>query len=119
MARVQKVKGKKMASWIARWDVVGSRGDPWVVSMKADGSFGCSCPGWKFHKAPKPDCRHIRAMKACNVEVVPSPPASFTIAWSPEPPSPEPPPQVLEQSAEVAGEVFRVRRKFKLEELDA
>ena len=49
--------------WCNKWDVVGSKGTPYVVAQKEDGTFGCSCPGWKFKKAPKPDCRHIRSMK--------------------------------------------------------
>ncbi len=34
------------------------------MSLKQDGSYGCSCPAWKFAKAPKPDCRHIEFIKA-------------------------------------------------------
>ena len=49
--------------WVKKWDVEGSTGETYVVALKTDGSFGCSCPGWKFKKAPKPDCKHIRAMK--------------------------------------------------------
>lgn len=48
-------------SWVKKWNVEGSNGDVYVVSQKDDGTFGCSCPAWKFAKAPKPDCKHIRA----------------------------------------------------------
>lgn len=50
--------------WIKKWSVEGSLGDVYTVGQRADGSYGCDCKGWKFKKAPKPDCKHIRAIKA-------------------------------------------------------
>jgi hypothetical protein len=29
-----------------------------VAQRKSDGSWGCSCPGWKAHR----HCKHLRAM---------------------------------------------------------
>ena len=40
-----------------------SNGGKWKVSLKRDGTYACSCPAWKFAKAPKPDCRHIQTIQ--------------------------------------------------------
>ena len=53
-----------MTTWVQRWQIPGSNGSTWTVARKRDGSFGCSCPAWKFAKAPKPDCHHILQVKA-------------------------------------------------------
>jgi hypothetical protein len=50
--------------WIRKWSVPASAGGTWIVSLKHDGTYGCSCPAWKFAKAPKPDCDHIEFIKA-------------------------------------------------------
>jgi hypothetical protein len=50
--------------WIERWDVIGSRGDTWIVSKRQDGTYGCSCPAWRFARAPKPACKHVIATLA-------------------------------------------------------
>ena len=48
-----------------QWEVQGSNGSEYVVSQGAIyGEYSCSCPAWKFHKAPKPDCKHILAILA-------------------------------------------------------
>jgi len=60
---------KVKKGWIERYEVIGSQGDLYIVARKADGSYGCSCPHWKFHKAPKPNCKHIKAMLRTTVEV--------------------------------------------------
>ncbi len=53
-------KLKPSAQYIARWQVTSMTSDAqYVVSMKADGTWACSCPFWKFHKAPKIACKHI------------------------------------------------------------
>lgn len=51
--------------WIYRWTAQSrtTAGKQYVVALKRDGTFGCDCPAWKFHKAPKPDCKHILAIK--------------------------------------------------------
>jgi hypothetical protein len=36
--------------WQQRFTVVGSHGDTYVVATKANGTWGCSCPAWKFKK---------------------------------------------------------------------
>jgi hypothetical protein len=36
--------------------------EPYVVAQKTNGSWGCSCPAWKFRKA-HPDCKHITEIK--------------------------------------------------------
>jgi hypothetical protein len=53
--------------WLVRWTVPrGSRaGCLWTVASRADGTMGCSCPGWTFH-ASRPECRHIRAVRAAE-----------------------------------------------------
>ncbi|HET9281224.1 MAG TPA: hypothetical protein VFR24_04615 [Candidatus Angelobacter sp.] len=53
-----------MKGWIRKWSVPASSGGLWTVSLKHDGSYGCSCPAWKFARAPKPDCHHIAFIKA-------------------------------------------------------
>ncbi len=53
-------KGK---GWIRSWTVPGSEGNEWKVSQRANGTYGCSCPAWKFAHAPKPDCHHILAVR--------------------------------------------------------
>jgi hypothetical protein len=53
-----------MKVWTRKWSVPASSGGTWTVGLKDDGSYGCSCPAWKFAKAPKPDCRHIALIKA-------------------------------------------------------
>ena len=53
-----------MKGWIRRWSVPASSGGTWAVSLKHDGTYGCSCPVWKFARAPKPDCHHIALIKA-------------------------------------------------------
>lgn len=51
-------------TWVMRVEVVGSQGDKYTVAQKANGDWGCSCPRWIFHKAPKVHCKHIQAMLA-------------------------------------------------------
>jgi len=41
----------------------------YTVSKRADGSYACSCPYWKFHKQPKPTCKHIAALLMGNTTV--------------------------------------------------
>ena len=59
---IQKRETTSQKQWLDQWDVTGSNGDPYVVSLKGDGTYACSCPRWKFHKAPKVDCKHISAV---------------------------------------------------------
>lgn len=52
-----------MPRWVESWEVESrsTPGEYYVVSIDEDGNFGCSCPGWKFHR--RGDCKHIRLMK--------------------------------------------------------
>ena len=51
-------------TWLYRWDVKSSTtSDKYTVSMKANGTWGCSCKRWIFAKAPKLDCKHITKVK--------------------------------------------------------
>lgn len=73
-------RGKYMGKnpWAQTWDVTGSSGDTYRVGQRASGEFGCSCPGWKFKKAPKPDCKHIRAIKEA-LKCVPAVPKEYNL----------------------------------------
>jgi len=60
------VAARKPELWAQQWDV-GSHsksGVTYVVSLKRDGTYACACPAWKFAKAPKPDCGHIREVQS-------------------------------------------------------
>lgn len=52
------------ALYLRRWNVTGSTGTPYVVSLTRDKLYACSCPAWKFHRAPRPECKHIAAIRA-------------------------------------------------------
>lgn len=51
--------------YVEAWDVesLTDCSKRYVVSKRKDGRFACSCPAWKFASAPKPDCKHIRALR--------------------------------------------------------
>jgi hypothetical protein len=40
--------------------VQGSKDHIWIVSLGDDGSWGCSCPVWRFHRV---ECHHIDSIK--------------------------------------------------------
>ena len=62
MANIKRLPAKGI--WVERHEVVGTSGKPYIVSLKNDGTFGCSCPTWIFSKVrPKPDCQHILQLK--------------------------------------------------------
>lgn len=48
-----------MPRWIKHWEVESTTkaGLSYKVSQAEDGSWGCSCPQWKFRK--QPICKHI------------------------------------------------------------
>jgi hypothetical protein len=47
-----------MARWVKSWMVESStRKNKYTVSYGDDGSWGCSCPSWKYHRN---ECKHIR-----------------------------------------------------------
>jgi|SRR5579871_5737401 len=46
--------------WVNHWEVIGTSGKPYIVSKRASGDWGCSCPAWKFQKGGnRKDCSHI------------------------------------------------------------
>lgn len=58
----KKVKGSNV--WPDRWEMQ-SMTDPdvtYILARKRDGTFGCSCPRWKFCKAPKVNCKHLSSL---------------------------------------------------------
>lgn len=50
--------------WQERWEAqsMTDASKTYIVARKQDGTMGCACPAWKFHKAPKPHCKHIKAI---------------------------------------------------------
>ena len=42
------------------FDVVGSKGDKYVVAENANGEWSCSCPGFQYRAT----CKHIEEQKA-------------------------------------------------------
>lgn len=52
------------AVWQERWQVQSTTDSSktYTVARKKDGTMGCACPTWKFHKAPKPHCKHILSL---------------------------------------------------------
>jgi hypothetical protein len=50
--------------WIKRYKVTSftDRSKSYVVALKSDGSWGCSCPAWKFRRQ-RGDCKHILYVK--------------------------------------------------------
>jgi len=91
--------------WVERWDVIGSRGDTYVVSKRQDGSYGCSCPAWRFARAPKPDCRHIIATIADTAlpTLAPVPAPNYS------------PNRIVAQTRGIPVERFTVKRKIREE----
>lgn len=71
-------------TYLFRWEV-NSRTEPdktYVVSMKHDGTWGCSCPRWIFNRErPRPDCHHIEHVKGVEPRVE----APSTGPYRPEP----------------------------------
>lgn len=57
-------------SYVKQWDVPGSRGKTWRVSIDDKGNYSCSCPRWIFKRE---ECKHIQDVigggypeKGCN-----------------------------------------------------
>lgn len=49
--------------WIKHWNVPGTTGKVYKVSVDREGKYGCSCPTWIFCKGTKIDCQHILRKK--------------------------------------------------------
>ena len=117
-----------MSPWVRNWEVTGSQGDLYKVSQKENGDYGCSCPGWKFKKAPKPDCKHIKAIRLALTAPEPKydlqeaaeravrerryTPVAVTAAK----PKPQPVASSVTTKVEVEGLQFTVVRKFRFAE---
>lgn len=57
--------------YVKSWDIPSSSSSKiYKVSQRADGNFSCDCPGHKFKPAPKPDCKHIREVKAMQASAL-------------------------------------------------
>ena len=59
---------KPSQMWVNRWEVESTSSNAkYVVAQKADGSWGCSCPRWRFSKTDanghRPDCKHIHGVR--------------------------------------------------------
>lgn len=63
MNKVWKLDVKEHGGWVEFYSVPSSRDPekPWIVSRKASGEWGCSCPRWIYHREP---CKHIQAVEA-------------------------------------------------------
>lgn len=55
-------------TWPQRWEVDSHSSDSvYIVARRWDGDewvWGCSCPSWRFKRAPKSDCGHITEVKS-------------------------------------------------------
>lgn len=62
MAAATKLEPSKQ--WVDRYELesMTEPGTFYTVSKKYDDTWACSCSYWKFHKAPKPNCKHILAV---------------------------------------------------------
>lgn len=62
MAAATKLEPSKQ--WVDRYELesMTEPGTFYTVSKKYDDTWACSCAYWKFHKAPKPNCKHILAV---------------------------------------------------------
>ena len=49
-----------MPKWTRKWKVAGTDRE-WTVAQAEDGTFGCSCPRWKFKRE---ECHHITQVRA-------------------------------------------------------
>ncbi len=50
-----------MRKWVKQWNVAGSSGATWTVSVNNQGEYACSCPVWKIKRR---ECKHIDLVKA-------------------------------------------------------
>lgn len=46
--------------WVKQWQIEGNSGTIHTVSVSDDGTWGCSCPVWKFKRK---ECHHIMEVK--------------------------------------------------------
>ena|SRR5215831_14783853 len=57
--------------YLEQWEYQGSAAKPYVISLREDGMWLCSCPGWTMHarrdvnlRVIRKDCKHITSYKA-------------------------------------------------------
>ena len=50
---------ERKSPWVKKYKVLSDKDDKYVVSQKEDGTWGCSCPKWKFQRGRREDCHHI------------------------------------------------------------
>lgn len=57
--------------YIEQWEYQGSGKKPYVISLREDGLWLCSCPGWTMHvkrdvnmRVIRKDCKHITYKKS-------------------------------------------------------
>jgi hypothetical protein len=57
--------------WVSKWRVQSTSDDEktYIVSQAEDGSYGCSCPQWRFRHS---ECKHIREVAEMIVGLVPT-----------------------------------------------
>ena len=61
--------------WIEKYKIKGEHGI-YVVSLKDDGTWGCSCPQWKFRRI---ECHHIDIVKMLSFNREKFPPVKGTL----------------------------------------
>ena len=70
----------EIGKWIKKWKVKSDSSDrEYTVSISENGTWGCSCPVWKFRRQ---ECKHIELVKrggGIDCEEIPEKP-TFTFA---------------------------------------
>lgn len=61
-----------MSKWIKKWKAPSNStpGKEYTVSIDREGNYGCSCPRWKFQRAPfdeRESCDHIEDVIAGRI----------------------------------------------------
>lgn len=49
--------------YVKQWNVEGSTGNAYVVSLNKNGGYECSCPRWIYARK---ECSHIRLVKGAT-----------------------------------------------------
>jgi len=48
---------------VEKHSILNSKGNRyWAVVKYDDGSYGCSCPAWIYHRGTKANCKHINEL---------------------------------------------------------
>ena len=53
---------QKSELWTHKWNVESNSGKSYVIAIKRDNTWGCSCPHWTRNRKNIPDgkCKHIK-----------------------------------------------------------